>query len=289
MIATNFTVGERVPFAKYLEMPGVNASSLKHMLVSPLAYQHAQQQPRVDTDTLRAGRAGHTAILEIERFLAEYAQWETEREDGTKRIRRGGEWDAFQEANAGKTILTPAQFKVATTLRDVVRDHPVAGPLVKGLGRNELTLAWTHKRTGLQCKGRVDRITRTALIDIKTTRDCSPQAFANTAARLNYAMQLAWYSDGAEACGLGALPVKILAVQNCEPHDVVVFDLEQDVLDVGSEQYERAIDLIVECRKNQAWPGQAVDGSLPLRLPVWATSGDAELTFGGDSIFGGES
>jgi hypothetical protein len=284
---TRAEVIERLPFEKYIELPAVHSSGLREMLVSPLHYQHRQQSPRTDSDTLRAGRAGHTAILEPERFLREYVEWVDEHEDGTKRVRRGKAWDEFQAINAGKTILKPAQFKTALTLRDVVRDHPVAGPLVKGIGRNELSIHWVHERTGLKCKARIDRITSQALIDIKTTRDPTPRSFAATAARLAYTMQLALYSDGAEAAGLGAPAVKIVAVQNVEPFDVVVYDLEFDELEHGRRLYEEAMDKVVECRKSQRWPGFAETSSIPLKLPAWAMPGadEADIVFGGDAIF----
>jgi hypothetical protein len=282
---TTFEIYERLPFDKYRQLPGLHASSLKHALVSPLQYQHAELNDWPDNDTFRAGRAAHTAILEPNRFLAEYAQWETERADGTKRIRRGNEWDEFQAVNAGKTILTPKQYETAVELRDIVRDHPVAGPLVKGVGRNELSLRWKHPTKGVDCKGRIDRATASAIIDIKTTNDPGPNAFGRIAANLKYAMQCAFYRAGAEACGLGRLPFKIIAVGSKAPHDVVVYDVGEDILLQGLDDCERAIDLVIACREKQSWPGQAVDHALPLLLPAWAMPTDAELTMDGESIF----
>src|SRR6185503_12681261 len=142
-----FEVYEKLPFEKYVQLPGVHASGLKHALVSALQYQHDELEPPPDSDTFRQGRAAHTAILEPHRLLAEYAEWQDKHEDGRTRPRNGGAWDDFQSANAGKTILKPAQYQMACVVRDVVRDHPVAGPLVRGPGRNELSLRWKHKRT----------------------------------------------------------------------------------------------------------------------------------------------
>lgn len=281
----SFEIYERLPFDKYRQLPGLHSTGLKHALVSPLLYQHVETFGWPDNDTFRQGRAGHTAILEPARFLSDYAQWETEHEDGTKRVRRGKAWDEFQEANAGKTILVAKQYETACTLRDIVRDHPVAGPLVKGAGQNELSLRWTHKRTGAVCKNRLDRTTPKAHVEIKLTRDPSPRMFGNIAARLFYHAQCAFYRDGAEACGLGRLPFKIVAVQSVAPYDVVVYAVGEDVLAQGQEQYERAIDIVQACRAKQQWPGMAVEHEISLMLPAWSMPGEAELTMGGESIF----
>lgn len=278
---------ERLPFAEYVKLPGAHSSGLRHMLTSPLFYSHRQMRPLEDSDALRMGRAGHTSILEPQRFLAEYWQFETSRPDGTKRIRRGKEWDDECAKNAGKTALTPDQFAEAVHLRDAVRDHPVAGPLVKGIGQNELSLRWTDERTGVDMKARIDRLIHgRALIDIKTTDDPCPENFARVAWRLGYFMQMAVYSAGVEACGLGTPAVKIVAVQKCAPYDVVVYDLEQDELDFGARQYATALDRLVECRKTNKWPGFAETGSIPLRAPAWAIAQPEEepIDFGAETI-----
>ncbi len=292
--ATDKTVREvieRLKFGDYLKLPGVHSSELKNILVSPLLYAHRQLQPKNDTDVLREGRAGHTGILEPQRLLAEYAEYDTVHTEGKnagkKRNRSGKAWADFLSANTGKTILTPSQFANAIALRDAVRDHPVAGPLFKGIGRNELSIRWTDTETGLVMKARPDRLTAEALIDVKTTADPTPRAFGNIATRMYYFMQLALYSDGVEAV-FGVTPaVKIVAVQKTAPYDVVVYDLEHEELEYGRAQYRAALRRLVECRKANQWPGFAVDGSIPLKLPGWMLSlgEDSEpISFGEDVI-----
>lgn len=291
MIARDSQVIERLPFEQYNTLPGLRASALKHALTSALMYQHMGLQPHADRDTFRAGRAGHTAILEPARFLAEYAQWETERADGSKRIRRGKEWDEFEVLNKGKTILTPPMFETAIAQRDAVRGHPVAGPLFKGVGKNELTVTWRDGRTGEACRGRIDRLTADAtLIDLKTTADASPDAFTRLAMRLHYPTQLAFYRDGVIAAGLPVEHVVIVAVQAKAPFDVIAYDLGPDVLQHGRAEYERAIDVVVAARKSKQWLGQATEHALPFMIPSWAMMGGAEIDTGTTAVtFDGEA
>ena len=66
---------ERLPFERYVDLPGEHATELRDILVSPLQYHRRKDKPRPDSDALRVGRAGHTAILEPDRFMFEYVVW----------------------------------------------------------------------------------------------------------------------------------------------------------------------------------------------------------------------
>src|SRR3990167_8857553 len=97
---------ERLPFERYVGIAdALHATGLKDMLMSPLHYNWWRTHKRADKDTFRVGRAGHTAILEPDRFLLEYTVWRN-KPDGKTRKRDGKEWEAFKEANKDKTILT---------------------------------------------------------------------------------------------------------------------------------------------------------------------------------------
>lgn len=281
-----FEIYDKMKFDDYRQLPGLHASSLKHALTSPLAYHHAETNGWPDSDTYRLGRAGHTAILEPQRFMSDYAVYETTHPDGSKRIRSGKAWEEFKAANVGKTILTPTQFEIAIKLRDIVRDHPVAGPIVRRAGRRELSLRWTHGRTGAVCKSRLDLATVKEITDIKLTNDPRPEKFQPLAERLFYRFQGAFYRDAAEACGLGRLPFKIIAIQDNEPHDVWVYVLDDDILADGQELYEEAIEIVQACREKQEWPGAAVTHEVPLLRPAWAAMRvDSEpITFGEEAI-----
>lgn len=252
---------EKLPFSKYCELPGEHSTGLRRALVSPLEYDYYKRNEREDTDTLRIGRAVHTATLEPLQFMREYVLWEGGR-------RAGKDWDKFEIEHAGKTILKPEQYDPAVVMAEAIRAHPVSGPLFAGAGRNELTIQWRHE-SGALCKARVDRLS-SALIDIKTASDITPHGFASAAMRYGYFTQMAFYHDAVKSAGLGLYRVKIVVVQKKPPHDVVVYDIGDDELAAGREQYERALAIVAECTKTGVWPGQAPVEPVPLRLPAWA-------------------
>lgn len=268
----------------YHGFAALSATSLKDMLTSPLLYQWRRDNGRVETDVLRVGRAVHTAVLEPHRFEAEYVVF-------PGKVRRGKEWDAFAlEAKAqSQTVLTLVQRETSMEIAAAVRANPLAMALLDGAGRPEVALIWNHARTGRRCKARIDWLGDGASVELKTARDVDPRGFANAFVRYGYHVQVAHYRAGLEACGLSGRGTKVIAAQNQPPWDVVVYDVPEDVVIIGEEAAEAAIDRIVACEAAGLWPGVAQGKELELKLPAWAVPNwDDQLTFGGEELSFGD-
>ncbi len=265
---------EKLPFRKYVELPGEHSTALRRMNISPLEYQHYKRTEHEDTDALVVGRAAHTATLEPPRFLPEYALWEGGR-------RAGGAWKKFQADNSAKTILTEEQYRIALAVADRVRSHPRSGPLFTGAGRNELTIQWRHE-SGALCKARLDRLTAGGdLVDLKTSSDITPEAFeAQSYRKWGYHVQAAFYLDAARAAGLDAKRVLLVVASNKDPIDVIVRPLDLALIDAGREAYTRALARVAECTKASTWPGMTEDDEVPLKLPPWAMKFDEDEASG---------
>lgn len=254
---------------EYFARPEVNWSLLKEMRRSPLQFNFRRHNPREDTKRLMAGRAGHTAILEPDRFLLDYALWTGDR-------RAGKEWDKFCAANGGKTILKAEDYAAALGQRDAVRAHPVAANLLRA-GRPEETVFWTDSETGLACKARLDWLGE-ALVDVKTTVDVDARRFGALAYRYGYHCQLAFYLRGLRANGID-VPAKIIAVETAEPYEVAVFGLDEDVLWAGDEEVGELLRRVSQCEVAKAWPVR-YPAEEPLALPSWAFPAEEDSTFG---------
>lgn len=254
-----------LPFEAYLDLRAEHATGLKAILVSPLLYHHIELEGRPDTDTLRVGRAGHAAVLEPTRFLTTFARWDARR--------AGKEWEAFKALHEGRgcTVLTATQYENAVAMADAVRADRLAARLLDDpAGEAEVSITWRHAGTGLLCKARLDFLGR-ALVELKTARDPSPGLFSAAAARMHYAMQLACYAAAVESLKIELPPVKVIAVQNVPPFDVVVYDVPDETMDVGVDELERALMMVAHCRRTNEWPGVARGEEQVLRLPAWAS------------------
>ena len=152
---------------QYEAIDAVNFSTLKEFARSPAHYKAALQSPRESTDAMDLGSAFHLLALEPEREGELLAVWD----EGT---RRGKAWDAFKEKHAGKLLLTRDAYETAKAMAASVRSSPQAKPYLHG-GQAEVTLQWEEQ--GLKCKGRVDYLTPTHLVDLKGTRCGAVEAF----------------------------------------------------------------------------------------------------------------
>jgi hypothetical protein len=266
----------------YEDIDAANYSTIKLLGRSPKAYLHAKDNlgKREPSDTLTRGLAAHTAVLEPDRFLLDYVLWEGER-------RAGKFWDDFAaRAKAeNKTILRKQDYDFALRVREAVRSDPVAAPYLTS-GLHEATIVWTDGQTGIRCKGRPDFITADGLVvDLKTTRSVEAWAFQRQAAKLHYHAQAAFYCDGQEVL-TGHPPRSIvIAVESEEPHDVVVYTLDDTVLAAGRDTYREWLAILKQCRDAGRWPGYANGAVMPFQLPSWSVDADEDET-DLDDIFG---
>ncbi len=272
---------DRDTFATYSLIDAVNWSSLKHMERSPLHYQHALTADREDSTAMAMGRATHTAVLEPHRLETDYAVF-----GGLRRA--GKEWEAFEAANAGKTILKREEYQRCIAMRDAVRAHPVAASYLAS-GQAEKTITWKHPGVGLECKGRLDWVSesRAAVVDLKTTGDVDAVKFASLAARMGYFKQLAFYRDGLAYATGNVLAAVIIAVEAKAPHDVAVLPIDEDSLYAAAEQYAELLAKVAACRQSGVWPGRYPEEQ-PLRMPAWNWN-DEEDASGLDLVIGGHS
>lgn len=250
----------------YFELEAVNYSTLKEFAKSPLHYHHRLTAPRKSTKPMQRGTLTHTAILEPDRLPIDFAVFDGER--------RGNVWKDYKEANAGRDIVTVPEYQVALRMRDAVRADPVAGPLVTG-GDREAVIVWRDAASGILCKGRPDLIRpEHVIVDLKTAANVRHFEFSKAVANYQYHVQAAMYSDGYERVTLKAPRYVIVAVESAEPYDVVVYELGDDVLGPGRDEYHRYLSQLKECRETDRWPGYAGGLAMPLQLPRWALTDD---------------
>lgn len=258
-------------FVDYALLPAINWSTLKEMARSPLHYAHRLTTPRDDTSSLALGRAVHTCILEPERWNADYTVY-------PGKTRRGKEWDAFKAAHEGMTILTKDQAHDALAIKRAVFANKTAARYLEN-GWSELTLTWGDPVTGFPCKARIDRYAevdgKRYIVDVKTARDVGARAFGGVAARYGYHGQLAWYTRGAKANGLRIDGHKIIAVESDAPHDVAVFDVDEDTIYAGEEECAQLVERVRACFIANDWRGQ-YDGEEPLQMPAWWYADDVD-------------
>lgn len=264
-----------VPYSDYEAERALRVSALKLLDRSPAHYRAA---PWTETAALRLGTAAHAAVLEPERFAADFAVWDRRTDSGRSAPRSGKAWDAFQAEHAGRTIITESERAQAQAIAASVRSDLTAMRYLRA-GDPEVTMLWDLH--GRRLKGRADWITEVdrepVVVGLKTSRDCRPGPFGVQAARLGYHMQWAWYADGFKAI-TGRTPRMVeVVVESTRPYAVATYHITDDVLDVGRDHIARLLDLLDVCEQSGLWPGP-VTGEMDLELPPWAYGESLEIT-----------
>jgi hypothetical protein len=260
----------RVSREEYDSVAALNISRLKEMARSPLHYQYRLAHPK-QTATLTLGNAAHRAVLEPARF-SEYAVWRRRATNGNLAPRNGQYWEAFKADHPGREIITEDEEAEALEVQAAVRSNASAMKYLAA-GEPEVSMLWTIDDR--ICKGRVDWITvieRTHIVGLKTARDCREYPFGKQAANLGYHLQWAYYHDGhVRITGEEPRMIEIVVETGDGPHDVVVYEIPNEIIVQGRDEYRELLKRLDECERADHWPGTAETEQL-LTFPAWAFS-----------------
>ena len=257
-----------MPDPEYRAAAGISQSALKAILDSPARYLWERDNPTFK-DAYDFGHVVHGRILGVGEPVA--------RLDFTDRRTK-----AYKEAEAaaraaGETPMLAATYDEAVACAEAALAHPLAGPILTAPGESEASLFWTDERTGIPCKGRLDKLVVTGdeqhfIVDVKTTAtSAAPSAFAASAAKYGYHIQAAFYSDGYEQI-TGARPTFLhVVIETKPPYLTSVVQLDDEAIDIGRARYQDALDIYQRCVETGEWPGYTDVIASTISLPRWAT------------------
>jgi hypothetical protein len=239
--------------------PAVSKSILDKINKSPLHCRAYLDGLRTEpTAAMQFGTALHTAVLEPHLFAAQYAVF-----DGDRRTKDGKlHYELLR--STGATIISAADSDAISAMSAAIHAHPMASWLLRD-GMAEQSVFWTDPTTGLQCKCRPDWWrTDGIVIDVKTTEDASPAAFARSIATFRYHVQAAHYLAGTQADRF-----VFVVVEKKAPFAVAVYELDSIALELGEMQRTLDLSAFNECHTSGYWPGYS-DVIETIALPGWA-------------------
>lgn len=237
----------------------------------PAKYKWARDHGRLPTKSQRLGTLAHAMTLGIP--TDGYAVL-----DFKDRTRTKGFMAAEKEAlEAGKEVVLRKEWDEGRAIADALLLHPVAGGLLDGADP-EVSMFWVDEEFGIWQRGRIDALSREfetpVIVDIKTSKDASPDAFAKAIHEYGYFRQDPHYREGLAAClGCGWRDVDFIfaVVESGPPHLVAVYrvcdgtDGPDDVW-LGREHMRIAREKYADCTGAGVWPGYDEDiKSLQLR------------------------
>jgi hypothetical protein len=255
-----------MPNADYHASPAISKSGLDKIARSPAHYRAAKESAAESTEAMIFGSAFHDYILLPEVFQTAYTVLP---EDFNGRTKDGKSYLETIKAS-GQTILKAEWLKDIQGMAAAVAAHPKAAALLSG-GHSEVSMFWQDADTGLDCRCRPDYIHSSGIIvDLKSTLDASPAAFAKSCANLRYHVQDAFYSEGFyQATGEWPRGFVFIAVEKTAPYAVACYTLDDVAKEKGRELYQQDLQTLQAAQAANEWPAYS-DQIETLTLPAWA-------------------
>jgi len=255
----------------YHAIDGASASRLKALRRSPAHMVSMNSGAR--SPALEFGTAFHTAILEPFRFDELYYA----APEGIDRRTTAGKaaYQMMLDTNIGKTCLSAADMAAIRGMSMGVESHPAANDMIKSRTETEISLFW--ESLGCPCKARIDAysLEHRAIIDLKSTQDASPEAFARSVAQFGYHIQAAWYMSAMRLAGFDVETMVFIAVEKSEPYGTACYMLDDQAIAEGEREIARLMPMYANCHATQIWHGY--DPTIQtIHLPRWAIRAEEE-------------
>ena len=285
----------------------INGSGLWNIYDRCPAAWHYKDEEDEQSKALVFGTGSHTALLEPERFEAEYARMPTKEDFGAellvtvsdmnswakergikglsgktkaeviKIIRSTGEpvriYDEerlFAELNAkGRILLEGDDYDAIMQMRAVIHANSYYSSLLSG-AYSEVSIL--GELLGEPSKVRFDCLTRGGdIIDYKTAVSAKPDEFFRHAARLGYFMKMAMQHDMfVEAYGHAPRSVNLLVQEKKSPFIPALIRLTDEQLRIGRIQLRSAMEIYKACKKANSWPGYSMGNPvIEMETPEW--------------------
>lgn len=256
---------------EYHARPELSHSQLTKMSVPAIFLHEVLSGKKTEqTAAMKLGTLIHTLLMEPDKFEATYAV--TEKFDRRYSAEKERE-KAFLAANVGKIMLESDTLIQAMGMAKSVSEHPEAALLLEDT-IFERSIVWNDRLTGVPLRCRPDglRPDIAVKLDIKTSVDVSPEAFARSIYKYNYATQAAFYRDGCADAGISIEHDVLIAVCSVPPYLCAVYEVDNEAIEWGQVRCRRWLDKYVECNASGVWPGYI--GIKSIGLPAWAKMED---------------
>tara|TARA_R100000742_G_C4266116_1_gene84209 strand:- start:197 stop:1015 length:819 start_codon:yes stop_codon:yes gene_type:complete len=201
----------------------------------PRAFRHVLSNPIKATAAMKFGTAFHMFVLEDKEFSRHYAV----EPDGIDRRTTIGKATLlkFNESLNGREPISHKDYVQILEMRTQLMQHKHYS-LLENCTQFEKIYLWKNEILDILCKGKLDAVNTKDkyIVDLKTTRDASPEAFKETIINQKYHMQAAFYCDA-----LGYKDYYIYAIEKTKPHCICVYKMSEDILKAGRLMYTQAI------------------------------------------------
>jgi len=250
----------------YRNSHGISQSTLQTLrFKTPAHVKYLLENKSAPTPAMILGSIIHGFALEPEQAEKDFVV----RPEISKVSKEGKAIHAeFEKLNSHRTIVTSSQYDEGRKIAEAVRNHKVAGHLIRS-GERELSMWWDDDDTGIKCKARPDIILDDGIIiDLKTTENASLEEFQKSIYNYGYFIQAYFYLWGLSKYKQNVKNFIFICVEKSPPHAVAVYYLNEAAIDKGREMVRKLLDIYAAAVKTNEWPGYSEEIQ-PISLPHW--------------------
>lgn len=172
-----------------------------------------------------------------------------------------------------KTIVKHSDYDQIKVMRDTLFNYPSYAELLNG-STNELSI-FAEIQIGdkwYKVKCRPDAITKDKQVpDYKTTRSIEPEFFGKQAHDAGYWFKMSFTLDIVNLALGSGHTASLLAQSKTAPYLVQKYNLTENQLNIGREQYQMALMSWQQCKDSENFPAY-FDGEVDLFTPEWAAN-----------------
>jgi len=263
----------------------ISASALKESAISLAHFDYYYKKPSERKSHFDFGNCFELALMdainstnEFDKFVTIYDESKRPEIDKGITSNKNQEWKN-EVLNSDKYIISKTGNESLETMQSML-ESCIKDSVINALIKNtdyQKSLFWTDKKTGLKIKTRPDvcKMTKSVIIDIKTTKDASPEKFAKDAVNFGYPLQAITQINGCIETGL-MNPEKYfwLAVEKTAPFNAQLYEFKKEDWQLMQDRYDYYLGLIKMAKEQNKYPGYTqradnIHGILELELPMW--------------------
>lgn len=264
----------------HADKTAVSSSAVKRIMKSPKSF-HAYVKGEIEfkeTPAMRLGSLLHLALLEPELFQKTYVlepKFIGKTKDGRDSTRSGEakaareEWKLSLPADA--VIVSEDEMHDIEGMIESVMRHRDAKNMLRN-GTAEISGYYRDPTTGIKCKIRPDFFLERhmAVMDVKTTEDCSVEAFSRSIWSWRYDIQMGMYCAGIEfITGKKVEYPLYLVIERKPPYECAVYRCDDGLVARGKIDYEACLDKLKFCLETNQWDSYQKKMDY-ISLPKWA-------------------
>lgn len=262
----SYTIAKGLSAAEYHKNPSVSNSQLGILYTKSEAHlRHYLDNPTSSETPAKAfGSALHSRVLTPSLFERDYFR---RPERGYAKSHAAADKKAYEHIvaqNPGKQAIDWDDWIAIRDISKVICANPKINALLSPIPEHwrEVSMYWQDP-SGVDCKARLDAFSETheAILDLKTTKDASPQGFARSIASYGYARQAAFYMRAAKACGLYPKHFIFIAVEKEPPFAAGLYRLTDRCIAAQNPIIDRLIERYHRALATGEWPDYARDVS----------------------------